>query len=1122
MTDPFSIAGSAVGVTSLGLTVCQGLIRYYTAYSAYDDDIAETVGLIRRLEGLFVLLRDVLQGLPAEQALLVTQVQSCMQSSEGRIKALDTHLDKCRATPSPGGSVKLQQSWRRGLFPFRKPVLNALRDNVESLRSNLVLAVEILQLALSGQQSSDLDRLLKAAASTANDTVELQRRLAATGTQVDDLQAEFAPVKSTILDIAPVIRNKLPRVEETGLRLLEKADTHTSVLEDVSCAVQSLHTGFNSRLPSIETKIDQLPDQIQERILVTFETCVQQLIHSRLMPSATSATSLEEVGRLESDMQETSRHLLQSPSFLKDTCDAVQRSNPDFMGRSSNTTLSSFGEPLCNCRAGVRSRNQKGLTRSITIFHSTEVTHRRDCPWFRTAKRTTTLGLSLPFSAYWLNKIVQFTMTVSKGAGALSISPALIFRATVPSDSPAFKLVDSLFYRGRRQLTCVDFKNTIRQLGRLFQEDGASPGDVEDVNGETLLTYALSACSSASMVERWERDVFESYREFLLELIRIGVPLDAVDSHGRSVLDNLFVSYTAPYWLTRADGEYDLSRIYSIANSLRDRGADWVNCHAWRGSPVDALHVADWLARFEDMAEVAQCGKLSTAILSRSSDEVRRLLRRFPAPLHERDALGFTPLHLAADQPELLALLLDSGFKAVLDTKDEFGYPPVFHASARNNLPALRLLLDADCALNVNILDTAIEDSWHDDVLHLLIDTLADRRKRLSEFTLEHLGSASQEQLWQLNLQSHTVLDRQAYDVCQALDVVGIPIPAAIKCSGLGTTVYHGRFNYHGREAFEEYLADKIYEAGFHDIDSPDCDGWTPLSYTLFGDLRRSLDTIRFVFWLLEKGASLTRRLPDCSGADVEEQSTVRPWTTAAHVIGSGLGRGLARHVNNRLVYRIENRAAVPGLYLGNDVERLLAIILRPSIFDTCRCACSTSGCSPAANLMNGFIIGLKLGSKLYIRPLRDFELSLTEMLVTAGGMDKKTSARVALELIRLKTFEELELTHTCCKGEIYYLRQSQPPMPDETEIDEIQEEQRIFIAQLEDLVAEFSFEFEKRQEPLLEFLDGYWTERMKEVLAEPYSSDEEAIRQIEELGVKIQRQTIGGTSAQTLPGSHD
>lgn len=101
-----------------------------------------------------------------------------------------------------------------------------------------------------------------------------------------------------MLDIAPVIRNKLPRVEKTGLRLLEKADTHTSALEDVSCTIQSLRTDLGACLPSIETKINQATDQIEKRVLVAFEMYMQQLINSRLMPSATSPANEEEVGRV--------------------------------------------------------------------------------------------------------------------------------------------------------------------------------------------------------------------------------------------------------------------------------------------------------------------------------------------------------------------------------------------------------------------------------------------------------------------------------------------------------------------------------------------------------------------------------------------------------------------------------------------------------------------------------------------------------------------------------------------------------------------------------------------------------------------------------------------------------
>ena len=39
MGDPFSVAGSAVGVISLGLAICQSLISYYGSWKAYDDEI---------------------------------------------------------------------------------------------------------------------------------------------------------------------------------------------------------------------------------------------------------------------------------------------------------------------------------------------------------------------------------------------------------------------------------------------------------------------------------------------------------------------------------------------------------------------------------------------------------------------------------------------------------------------------------------------------------------------------------------------------------------------------------------------------------------------------------------------------------------------------------------------------------------------------------------------------------------------------------------------------------------------------------------------------------------------------------------------------------------------------
>lgn len=49
MGDPLSVAGSVVGLISLGIQVSQSLISFYTAYKDQNSDISKT---IRRLENL--------------------------------------------------------------------------------------------------------------------------------------------------------------------------------------------------------------------------------------------------------------------------------------------------------------------------------------------------------------------------------------------------------------------------------------------------------------------------------------------------------------------------------------------------------------------------------------------------------------------------------------------------------------------------------------------------------------------------------------------------------------------------------------------------------------------------------------------------------------------------------------------------------------------------------------------------------------------------------------------------------------------------------------------------------------------------------------------------------------
>jgi hypothetical protein len=55
------VAGTAVGIASLGIQVCQGLLSYYDSWKSYDSDISSTYNTISDLSKTLILLKTTLQ-----------------------------------------------------------------------------------------------------------------------------------------------------------------------------------------------------------------------------------------------------------------------------------------------------------------------------------------------------------------------------------------------------------------------------------------------------------------------------------------------------------------------------------------------------------------------------------------------------------------------------------------------------------------------------------------------------------------------------------------------------------------------------------------------------------------------------------------------------------------------------------------------------------------------------------------------------------------------------------------------------------------------------------------------------------------------------------------------------
>ncbi|KAL5050683.1 hypothetical protein BDW71DRAFT_215902 [Aspergillus fruticulosus] len=176
MAEPFSVAGSAVGVISLGLTVSQGFLAYYGPYKSFHEEI-ETV--TTRMKALKRILR-IIQTLTTEANRLncpsVTQstqiATDTILSCESALQKLQGVLDRCCASMPPRRlpMAEVKAHVNRLLYPFRRETLMSVIENVSWLQDNLNTSLQMLQISLTIVGHNQMQSILKKSASMALDT----------------------------------------------------------------------------------------------------------------------------------------------------------------------------------------------------------------------------------------------------------------------------------------------------------------------------------------------------------------------------------------------------------------------------------------------------------------------------------------------------------------------------------------------------------------------------------------------------------------------------------------------------------------------------------------------------------------------------------------------------------------------------------------------------------------------------------------------------------------------------------------------------------------------------------------------------------------------------------------
>lgn len=487
--------------------------------------------------------------------------------------------------------------------------------------------------------------------------------------------------------------------------------------------------------------------------------------------------------------------------------------------------------------------------------------------------------------------------------------------------------------------------------------------------------------------------------------------------------------------------------------------------------------------------------ELPRALIGRKEAKVLELLSSGGAKRHmlTRGKIGETPLHVAASWPRGMELLLHLGgedVSAMIESVDDNGSTALDYALKLSEPDCVRMLLGASAEMDLETMQNIEKFEQRREnnaIIPILTDCLAERRRELL-----HLANESAHQIpdpERLNISKGVLIQEEAYEIVQSLLANGISVPKRFRNVQPGS-VYHSTH-------MNAEMAEALFSSGF-DHTAVDFMGFTPLmtvdlvALTLRHKAANLVSgALELVDWFLSHGEDLGAPIPTggltlragCGGQRL------------AHRVASELGRCL-RCPTSLSGYRATPRA------------RVSEILTSPAT-DSCTCLCTPGGCSAASVFSREMWGSIPAGVASYGQQASSWmTVRMITDVLTSRLADHPGARQFASSFLRVRTFERLGMSHTCCrfvensgkyegaengvalailKGEFKLVE-----IMDADDVSEIQEEDRYLAKLLETLVQEFDVKYEESGLSLSDFFHSYWRARMDEVDAGNKVSKEE------------------------------
>ncbi|KAF4439412.1 hypothetical protein FACUT_4167 [Fusarium acutatum] len=264
MSDALSVVGSAVGIISLGIHVCQGLVSYLQSFKSQDQDIQDS---IRETQTIVSLLNSVKGGLLklGQHSATAVAVVDCLKDSEEKLCELQVFLHKLQKSPEPSQDTiqKIKNARHALIYPFLEGKLLALRQSLQDLLHNLDLAVNIASLyAFSDEIDSPC-----ADGQTSDLTVEMRHQLHGINDTVQSQGLHIAETSDRLLALDNAMGIRLRDTGETISRFETTAqDLRQDIVAQITVAASNLNQMMSRNQHLQEELFQRLGRCLEEQI----------------------------------------------------------------------------------------------------------------------------------------------------------------------------------------------------------------------------------------------------------------------------------------------------------------------------------------------------------------------------------------------------------------------------------------------------------------------------------------------------------------------------------------------------------------------------------------------------------------------------------------------------------------------------------------------------------------------------------------------------------------------------------------------------------------------------------------------------------------------------------------